>query len=182
MWRSKFGKFVAAIAAAPSKRKARLRVEALEERLPPAAGNVTAVYQANVRTWDIVGDENPNALVLTRTLSGMVKLAGGASDGGTTTVNGRPAIEIDPRFNVRFTMRGGNDRIDLRNTGGEVRFLGDVSVDTGAGVDIIHWAGVYVGGALNVNMGSETRLNGYENFSLQSANVGSLIPNCTDFL
>ena len=148
-------------------------VEALEPRTALSGGNVTV--QLSGPDWKITGDDNPNAITLTPLSNGAIRVTGGASTGGTTTVNGKTYADFVPSGNVSVTLKDGDDKLMLQGSSSrQLRFPSGLTLSMGRGIDTVVGSYVYAGRTLNVDMGIESQGVGYETAAFNNADVGGV--------
>lgn len=130
-----------------------LGVEQLDDRTVPSAVDVFV----SQNTWVVRGDNANNSIAVTQLNATTARITGVAPEGGgTTTVNGRGFVDVSTARAIRFEMRDGNDRIDLRGSSQlKVRFP-SVGIDLGGGVDTLLVNHLSTPGGFDVFTGGHT--------------------------
>lgn len=136
-------------------------------------GNVTVRFSDG--KWKIVGDSEPNSVVIRSLANGNLRIRGGGSDGGVTTINGRSYIDIAPSQNILIQMGNGNDRVSIAGNGsGSPLALGDnLNIEMGDGVDVVICEYLRVAKMCSVSMGLGQLASHSETASFYGISAGS---------
>lgn len=157
---------------AHNKLSAVLRVESLELRDTPSAGNVSVNLVNNA--WQVRGDDNNNNILINQVGPGTLRVLGRSADGGTTRINGRDYVDIASNRPVNISMNGGNDRVAIDGAPrAPVTFAGNLSIDVGTGLDVVQLSDVKVPGTVSVSMGGGGQ-TGFESASFFGIDVGGV--------
>ena len=142
-------------------------MESLEVRRVPV-GNITAALQNGVLT--ITGDNAANDVELQGNLSNRVTIAGFNQTivNGVAPVNGKSVVGFAGVTDVVIVTKDGNDKIVVKGNPDPVRFR-DVTIDSGAGDDIVEIRNVIATDDINV-----TTQNGKDRVTLVVVNVGGV--------
>jgi len=139
-------------------------VAALEQRAL-LADNVTAKFVTTNGLTDVVitGDNSANSITITQTSLDVYTVRG-----SSTTINGRSGGTFTFRFDrfddLRITMNGGNDYVEIRGDStsdiGDLDITDDLVISMGSGNDRVNLRYLEIEDDLIVNMGSgDDKLN-----------------------
>lgn len=142
-------------------------MESLEVRRVPV-GNITAALQNGVLT--ITGDNAANDVEVSRRFVGAVTIAGLNQTlvNGQAPVNGRSTVTFNNVKDVVINTNDGNDNVVVKGLGISARFR-DITIDTGAGDDIVDLQRVIATDDINV-----VTKNGKDRVNLDVVEVGGL--------